>query len=190
MKLKDIMKPSAPLLDAKTYLAVIVGVFEVGEQYSEKYHNSSRKLIFAFDIPSVKDTDGRPRQLSKWLTPGKKKGCAFLEFFGGLDDKNYAAKDVEDIDPESYLGRACQVRVTVNTETQRNNIGGVMSLPDGIPVPQTDTPLLWYSVTESGFSGAKWDALPDWVRDACMKSEQYQATAPDQPLDMPEDCPI
>ena len=81
--------------------------------------------------------------------------------------------------------------MTINKETQRNNIENVMSLPDGIPTPQTDTPRQWYSVEEDGFSGEKWDALPDWVRDACMKSEQYQQEATEQPLDMPkEDCPI
>ena len=191
MKLKDIMKPSAPPLEEKTYLAVVVGVYEVGQHYNEKYHNTGHKLIFQFDIPSVKDADGKPRQLSKWLTVGRKKGCAFLEFLGGLDNKSYTAEDVGDIDPANYLGRACQVRVTINKETQRNNIENVMSLPDGIPTPQTDTPRQWYSVEEDGFSGKKWDALPDWVRDACMKSEQYQQEATEQPLDMPkEDCPI
>lgn len=185
------MKPSAPPLDEKTYLAVVVGVYEVGQHYNEKYHNTGHKLIFQFDIPSVKDADGKPRQLSKWLTVGRKKGCTFLEFLGGLDNKSYTAEDVGDIDPANYLGRACQVRVTINKETQRNNIENVMSLPDGIPTPQTDTPRQWYSVEEDGFSGEKWDALPDWVRDACMKSEQYQQKAQEQPLDMPkEDCPI
>ena len=88
MKLKDIMKPSAPPLDEKTYLAVVVGVYEVGQHYNEKYHHTGHKLIFQFDTPSVKDADGKPRQLSKWLTVGRKKGCAFLEFLGGLDNKS------------------------------------------------------------------------------------------------------
>lgn len=200
MKLKDLMKPSTPPLDAKTYLAVVVGVYEVGQHYSEKFHNLSHKLIFQFDIPSIKDPDGNPRQLSKWLTVGRKKGCAFLEFFGGLDDKSYTAEDVGEIDPKDYLGRACQIRVTINKETQKNNIEGVMTLPDGIAAPTTNTPLTWYSVEEDGFAGDAWNNLPDWVQDACKKSEQYQQDQPDKPLDMPaeqsqpetgkDDCPI
>lgn len=185
MRLKDIMKPATPPLEPKTYLAVIVGIYEVGQHYSEKYKNYSHKLIFQFDIPSVTDTEGKPRQLSKWLTPGSKKGCAFLEFFGGLDNRTYSADDVGEIDPAVYLGTSCQIRVTVN-ESLKNKVESVMTLPDGIPAPETQTPLFYYSVEENGFSGAAWDALPDWVRDIVEKSEQYQQDPPGQPLDMPE----
>ncbi|MCQ5131440.1 hypothetical protein NE562_17445 [Butyricicoccus faecihominis] len=188
MKLKDLMKPATPPLPAKTYLAVIVGVYEVGQHFSEKFKNYNHKLIFQFDIPNAKDDEGKPRQLSKWLTPGRKKGCDFLSFFGGLDDKSYSAEEVSDIDPADYLGRACQIRVTVDAETQKNKVEAVMTLPDGIPAPKTDTPLVWYSVEEDGFEGKKWEGLPDWVRDICEKSEQYQQDPPEKNLDMPEDA--
>lgn len=187
MKLGDIMRPDTPPLEAKTYLAVIVGCYEVGQHYSEKYKNYSHKLIYQFDIPSQKDADGKPRQISKWLNPGKKKGCDFLNFFSGLDDKSYTGRDLIDIDPKIYLGRACQIRVTVDDETQKNKVAAVMTLPDGIPKPHTDTPLAYYSVEDHGFTGPEWDALPDWVREIVEKSEQYQQDPPGQPLDMPDD---
>lgn len=183
MKLKDIMRPATPPLEPKTYLAVIVGIYEVGQHYNEKYKNYSHKLIFQFDVPSVTDTEGNPRQLSKWLTPGSKKGCAFLEFFGGLDNRTYSADDVGEIDPTVYLGQCCQIRVTVN-ENLKNKVEAVMTLPDGIPAPKTQTPLFYYSVEEHGFSGKQWDELPDWVREIVEKSEQYQQDPPGQPLDM------
>lgn len=193
MKLKDIMKAANPPLPAKTYLAVITGVFEAGEHFSEKFRNYNYLLIFQFDIPSVKDAEGNPRQLSKWLRPGRKKGCEFLSFFGGLDSRNYSASEAGDIDPADYLGRACQIQVTVDEEKQRNSIEGVMSLPDGIAAPETRTERVYYSVTEDGFSGEKWEALPEWIREICRKSEQYQREPPEVALDMPEeseDCPI
>lgn len=187
MTLGDIMNPATPLLDAKTYLAVIVGAYEIGTHYSDEYKTTANKMVFQFDIPSVKDASGNPVQLSKWLNAGRKKGCKFIEFFNSLDDKNYTEAEIRAIDPERYLGRACQIRVTVNTEKQKNYVESVMSLPDGIPAPQTSTKHCFYSVMDSGFSGAKWDALPGWVKNECEKSEQYRQNPPAQPLEMPED---
>ena len=185
MKLKDIMPVAQPPLEPKTYMAVIVGVYEIGKHYNEKWKNYSYKLIFEFDIPSKKDADGNPRQISKWLTPGRKKGCEFLTFFGGLDDCDYDANDIGDIDPAEYLGRPCQIRVVVNKETQKNGIDGVMTFPDGVQPLQTNTPRRYYSVSEHGFSGEQWENLPEWVREFAKKSEEYQQNPPDQPLDMP-----
>lgn len=197
MKLKDIMPESIPPIPAKTYLAVIVGVYEIGRHYSDRYKNYSYKVIFEFDIPSIVDPAGKPKRLSKWLTPGKKKGCEFLRFFSGLDDCNYSSDDVEYIDPKEYLGRPCQIRVTVNTEKQKNNIDSVMTLPDGIQPPATNTQLRYYSTRDHGFSGKEWDSLPEWVSTQVKKSKEYQELAPDTVLDMPAEsttqegaCPI
>ena len=197
MKLKDIMPKSAPPIPAKTYLAVVVGVYQVGQHYSDLYKNYNHKIIFEFDIPSIAGPDGKPKQLSKWLTPGRKKGCEFLRFFSGLDDCDYSSKDVDDIDPKEYLGRPCQIRVTVNEETQKNSIDGVMTLPDGIQPPSTNTQLRYYSVLDHGFSGKEFDTLPDWISTQVKKSKEYQDIAPDTVLDMPTEstaqegaCPI
>ena len=53
MTLGDIMNPATPLLDAKTYLAVIVGAYEIGTHYSDEYKTTANKMVFQFDIPSV-----------------------------------------------------------------------------------------------------------------------------------------
>lgn len=197
MKLKDIMPKAAPPIPAKTYLAVVVGVYEIGQHYSELYKNYNYKIIFEFDIPSIAGPDGKPKQLSKWLTPGRKKGCEFLRFFGGLDDCDYSSNDVDGIDPKEYLGKPCQIRVTINSETQKNSIDGVMTLPDGIQPPVTSTQLRYYSVLDHKFSGKEWDSLPGWVSAQAKKSKEYQESAPDTILDMPDkpdiwegECPI
>ena len=49
-------------------MAVCVTVADLGDQYSEKYKNTQRKVVFSFDIPSETvevDGEARPRQLSK-----------------------------------------------------------------------------------------------------------------------------
>ena len=44
MKLKDKVKPAVPPLEASVYMAVCVAVVDLGDQYSEKFKNTSRKV--------------------------------------------------------------------------------------------------------------------------------------------------
>ena len=44
MKIKDRAKPKAPPLEPGVYIAVCVGVVDLGEQYSEKFKNYSNKV--------------------------------------------------------------------------------------------------------------------------------------------------
>ena len=39
MKIKDRAKPKAPPVEAGVYIAVCIGVVDLGEQYSEKFKN-------------------------------------------------------------------------------------------------------------------------------------------------------
>ena len=66
MKLKEKVKPAVPPLEAGVYMAVCVTVADLGDQYSEKYKHTSRKVAFSFDIPDETieiDGERRPRQL-------------------------------------------------------------------------------------------------------------------------------
>ena len=52
MKLKDKVKPAIPPMEGGVYMAVCVTVADLGDQYSEKFKNTHRKVVFSFDIPS------------------------------------------------------------------------------------------------------------------------------------------
>ena len=68
MKIKDKAKPSIPPVPAGGYLAVCVGIYDLGNQYSEKFKSYSPKVMITFDLPQVTvEVDGKqePRQLSR-----------------------------------------------------------------------------------------------------------------------------
>ena len=92
--------------------------------------------------------------------------------------------------PPLEAGVYMAVCVTVSEDGAHNNIEDVMALPKGLPAPQSGTAPLTYDIDRDGFSGAVWDSLPPWMREAVEKSEQYRQDPPDKPLDMPpEDAP-
>lgn len=203
MKLKDKVKPAIPPMEGGVYMAVCVTVADLGDQYSEKFKNTQRKVVFSFDIPSeTVEVDGetRTRQLSKRCTFSVSKRGTLNKMLNAWLNANMSEQDLAELDLFDFAGKACQIRVTVSEDGAHNNVEDVMALPKGMPAPMTDTPIITYDIDEDGFSGEKWEALPGWMRDTIEKSEQYQQNPPDKPLDMPaeqsqaetgkDDCPI
>lgn len=193
MKLKEKTKPAIPPMEAGVYMAVCVAVADLGDQYSERFKNTSRKVVFSFDIPSeTVEIDGKqhPRQLSKRCTFSVSKNGILYKLLNAWLNANYSEQELGEIDLFDLIGRGCQVRVTVSDDGAYNNIEDVMALPKGIPAPQSPTKPIAYDIDRDGFSGEVWDSLPNWMRDVIEKSEQYQSDPPDKPLDMQPDKPF
>lgn len=186
MRLKDKARPSIPPMEPGVYFAVCTIVADLGDQYSEKFKNTNRQLVLGFDIPSeTVEVDGeqKPRQLSRRFTFSyTKKSNLFKTLSGWLGITS--EDEIADFDLFELAGKGCQVQVTAN-ENNKNNVNALLALPRGVPAPTSSNPIVTYDVDEDGFEGHRWDALPEWIRNAVMQSEQYKEFAPDQPLDMP-----
>nr|WP_300187077.1 hypothetical protein [uncultured Agathobaculum sp.] len=203
MKLKDKIKPKIPPLKNGIYMAVCVAVADIGDQYSAKFKNIQRKILFAFDIPSETiEVNGeiRPRQLSKRCTFTDSNRGTLIKVVNAWLNSKISERELRDMELYDFAGKPCQIRVSVREDGVHNDVEDVMALSKGMTIPTTDTPIIFYDIDEDGFSGDKWDALPQWLQDVVKKSEQYQKNPPDKPLDMPadqaqpitgkDDCPI
>lgn len=198
MKLKGKCKPSIPPMEPDVYMAVCTMVIDVGQQYSERYKNVSNQILLAFDIPDVTiEVDGvdKPRQLSKRYTYSTNTKGNLYKLLCSWLNKKFSEDELGELDLFSLLGRGCQVQVTLKEDGKHNDIANVMALPRGMKTPESANPYLSYDIDEDGFTGEKWDALPEWVRGIIERSEQYQQDPPEKSLEMPddtasEDCPI
>jgi len=198
MKLKDKCKPSIPPMEPDVYMAVCIMVIDVGQQYSERYKNVSNQILLAFDIPDVTiEVDGvnKPRQISKRYTYSTNTKGNLYKLLCSWLNKKFSEDELGELDLFSLLGRGCQVQVTLKEDGKHNDIANVMALPRGMKTPESMNPYLSYDIDEDGFTGEKWDALPEWVRGIIERSEQYQQDPPEKVLEMPgdtasEDCPI
>lgn len=183
MKLKDWIKPAIPPLAEGTYLAVIIGVADIGDQYSAYYKKTSRKMVLTFDIPGETiEIDGelQTRQVSKTMTVsgGQTSNCYKLitVLVPGLNPENF-----RDFDTDDLLGIHCMVSLTVSEDGQYNNVDSAMRLPKGVPAVDSNKRPWSYSV-EEGFD--KLNQLPEWLQNRVKKSEQYKAIAPPEKLDI------
>lgn len=51
MKIKDRAKPKIPPVAAGSYMAVCIGVIDLGEQHSEKFKNYSNRVQIVLSCP-------------------------------------------------------------------------------------------------------------------------------------------
>lgn len=175
MKIKDRAKPKTPPVEPGVYMAVCVGVIDLGEQYSEKFKSYSNKVKIVWAIPSETiEIDGKTeeRQLSKEFNFSlSKKGSlrTFLESWAG---KSFTDDEFAEMDIFSVLGKPCQLQVVLNETKEYSNVANLMQLPKGMPAPASQTPFITWDM--EAWDDAAFEKLPEWTKEQIKKSTQYQ----------------
>lgn len=181
MKIKDRAKPAIPPVPAGGYLAVCVGVFDLGEQYSEKFKNYSPKLMITFDLPSVTiEVDGKqePRQLSREFTISGKNNSKLRAFISSWNGVQYTDEAFGEFDPLTQIGKPAMINVLLNETGEYANIDSIMPLFPGLPTPTTTTKLQTWDM--DAWDDKAFEELPAFVQEKIKKSSQYQKEhAPD-----------
>ena len=114
MRIKDKVKPKVPPVEPGVYMAVCVGVIDLGEQYSEKFKNYANKLRIVWELcGQTVEIDGeqKPRQLSKEFTFSANKKSNLRAFLTSWNGKVYSDEEFVELDIFDQLGKACQLQV-------------------------------------------------------------------------------
>ena len=196
MKIKDRAKPKTPPVEPGVYMAVCVGVVDLGEQYSEAFKSYSNKVKFVWALPGETiEIDGKTeeRQLSREFAVATKKNSKLRTFLGGWNSKNYSDEEFMDVDLFDQIGKPCQLQVVLNDTGEYSNVANLMPLPKGMPAPTSKTAFFTWDM--DAWDDAVFEKLPAWTQDQIKKSTQYQKNhAPDTEIEVkPPDaevCPI
>ena len=198
MKIKDRAKPKAPPVEPGVYMAVCIGVIDLGEQYSEVYKSYSNKVKFVWALPSETiEIDGKTeeRQLSREFSVATKKNSKLRTFLSGWNSKNYTDDEFMELDLFDQIGKACQINVVLNDTGEYANVDSVMPLPKGFPAPVSNTAQIRWDM--DAWDDQTFDTLPAWTQDQIKKSTQYQRDhAPETTVEVKVDsgtgevCPI
>ena len=195
MKIKDRAKPKTPPVEPGVYMAVCVGVIDLGEQYSEKFKNYSNKVKFVWELAGeTVEVDGeqKPRQLSKEFTISTSKKGNLRGFLASWNGREYSDEEFGDLDLFDQLGKPCQLQVVLNETKEYANVANLMQLPKGMPAPEAKSdPVMW---DMDRWDDAVFEALPEWVQEQIKKSTQYQKNhAPETTVEVKlaeMECPI
>ena len=187
LKVKDRAKPKLPPVEPGVYLAVCVGVIDLGEQYSEKFKNYRNEVQFVWELAGeTVEVDGeqKPRQLSRTFSVAASKKSNLRGFLGGWNGVQYSDEQFQDLDLFGQAGRPCQLNVVLNDTGEYANVDSVIPLPKRVPAPQAVSPTILWNMDE--WSDEKFSALPDWVQEKIKKSTQYQKDhTPTDSVDFP-----
>lgn len=175
MKIKDRAKPKIPTVEPGVYVAVCIGVIDLGEQYSEKFKNYSSKVQFVWELPyETIEVDGKqePKQLSREFAIATKKNSNLRTFISSWNSKAYSDEEFPEVELFDQIGKPCQLNVVLNDTGEYANVDTVMPLPKGFPAPQSSTrPIVW---DMDNWNDEAFKVLPEWVQDKIKKSTQYQ----------------
>ena len=195
MKIKDRAKPKAPPVEPGVYMAVCVGVVDLGEQYSEKFKSYSNKVKFVWALPGETiEIEGKmeERQLSKEFTISTSKKGSLRGFLESWNGKSYSDDEFGDVDLFDQIGKACQLQVVLNDTGEYSNVANLMPLPKGMPAPTSKTAFFTWDM--DAWDDAAFEKLPAWTQEQIMKSTQYQKNhAPETVVEVKEagaECPI
>lgn len=195
MKIKDRAKPKIPAVEPGVYMAVCVGVIDLGEQYSEMYKSYSNKVKFVWALPGETiEIDGKTeeRQLSREFAVATKKNSKLRTFLGGWNSKNYSDEEFMELDLFDQIGKPCQLNVVLNDTGEYANVDSIMPLPKGFTAPETKTAFFTWDM--DAWDDAVFEKLPAWTQEQIKKSTQYQKEhTPDTTIEVkaPEtECPI
>lgn len=196
MKIKDRAKPKTPPVEPGVYMAVCVGVVDLGEQYSEKFKSYSNKVKFVWALPSeIIEIDGKPeeRQLSKEFTFSASKKGGLRSFLESWNSKTYSDDEFLDLDVFDQIGKPCQLQVVLNDTGEYSNVANLMPLPKGMPAPTSKTAFFTWDM--EAWDDGVFEKLPAWTQEQIKKSTQYQKEhAPDTTVEVKppatEVCPI
>lgn len=194
MKIKDRAKPKTPPVEPGVYIAICVGVIDMGEQFSEKFKNYANKLKIVWElVGETVEVDGvqQPRQLSKEFTFSTSKKGNLRSFLQSWNTKTYTDDEFGELDIFDQLGKACQLTVVLSETKEYSNVENIMALPRGFQVPTTDTPFIQWDM--DAWDDNVFQKLPEWVQEQIKKSTQYQkehAPATTVEISAQKECPI
>lgn len=175
MKIKDRAKPKTPPVEPGVYIAICIGVVDLGEQYSEKFKNYANKVKFIWElVGETIEVDGeqKPRQLSKEFTFSISQKGSLRAFLGSWNGKEYGDEEFGEVDLFDQIGKACQLQVVLNETGEYANVANLMPLPRGVAAPATSTkPIRW---DMESWDDAAFGELPEWIQEQIKKSTQYQ----------------
>ena len=174
MRIKDKAKPKVPAIEPGVYMAVCVGVIDLGEQYSEMFKNYRNEVQIVWEIPSETveiDGETKPRQLSRTFSVATSRKANLRAIISSWNGKTYSDDEFSELDLFAQIGKPCMLNVVLNDSGEYSNVDSVVPMPKGVPAPVSTTPPIRWDM--DAWDDAIFQTLPDWARDKIKKSTQY-----------------
>ena len=164
--------PKAP---AGTHVARCCWVIDLGTQTTEWMGKKKKqpKILIAWELSNELMDDGRPFTVSNRYTLSLFEQAVLRQHLESWRGKSFTEDDVNGgFDVKNILGAYCMLNIIHKQSNGKTyaNVGGVMTLPKGMPKPPKINPDIYFSTDD--FAG--FEDLPEWIRGIVERSEEYK----------------
>lgn len=174
-----------PITPEGIHQGICVGIYDLGEQYSEWYKKTSHKCVLVWELPKLRieitkdgETKDLPRHISKRFTLSLGKRANLTKMLVAWRGKAFTEEEAEAFDLANVLGANCQVQV-IHDERGYANIENVIAVGDLKKLkPETAPVFFSFEDVEEGTqmddSFPFPDGMPKWVKETIQKSETWK----------------
>lgn len=168
-----------PLLPEDVYPAVCSMLVDLGDQYSEKFGKTSRKVLIGWELPGERLDNGEPRRLSNTYTASLNAKGNLRKDLVSWRGRDFTPDELKAFDLRNVVGVPCMISVIHKVGqdgTKRAVIGGVMKLPKGMaPAAPSSAPVIFD--LDAPDAAARMGELPEWIQSRIKESETWKAMA-------------
>lgn len=157
------------------YVAVPYSIVDIGEQFSERFNNSLRKVMITWELPQeLIDVQGelKPRCISKEYTLSLSEKSNLRRELESWRGKKFNDEELLGWDLKNILGKGCQIQILHNDKGYAN-ISAIMSLPKGTKIDPPINDIVYFDLEEEN-ALEQIGKLPNWVQEKIRKSETYK----------------
>lgn len=141
------------LAPAGTHVARCTQVIDLGHQHSEKYNNTSHKILIGWEMPNTDRGGDDPGPWIKWkeytLSLGERSNLRKdLQSWRGVP---FSEAELQGFDIQKVLGATCLI--TIIHEKSKSNpdrtyakVASVTSIPSGTQVPDQATDTVFFEI--------------------------------------------
>lgn len=165
-----------PLLAEDVYPAVCCMLVDLGEQYSERFNNTQRKVLISWELPGEKLDNGETRRLSNTYTASLNSKGNLRKDLISWRGRDFTVEELKKFDLRNIVGAPCMLSVIHKVGQDGNKravIGGIMKLPKGMPLPTLTNGFTIFDLDDPD-AEAKMSDLPEWIQTRIKESETWK----------------
>lgn len=165
------------------HLAVCYGIIDLGDQWSEQFKKTSRKIQLLWELPHEtyidKDGQERPRFTSKEYTLSLGEKSTLRKDLQAWRNKAFTEDELAGFDLQNILGKACQISIIhkENNGALRANIAGIMALTKGTQTPPLINQPIYFDLNSEDpieIINEYLNLLPEWIKNKVKESSTYK----------------
>ncbi len=170
------------LVPVGNYQAVIVGVYDIGTQPSEKYE-PSHQIIISFELHKRKgpvlNDEGEPVLLNRYLGLGlgintkTKKPSQTRQVIEACVGRSLTPDEAKSYDVLTLIGKCCQIGI-MHTEDGSKEIPTYTPLDEDDPTPKVQSRTCAYEMI---LGKPIPDSVPEWIQKTIEKSMEWTKAA-------------